>query len=97
MTKTQYEKKELSHSENIQQAAKVVEAWLTWKIQNMRAVFSEPDIKVPGNIQRKFPATIEVGEMKMNDNCDSTIGPCSCGAWHTEEEIIPSLSREPEE
>lgn len=21
----------------------------------------------------------------MNDNCDLTIGPCACGAWHNEE------------
>lgn len=23
----------------------------------------------------------------MNSNCDLTVGPCSCGAWHTEDEI----------
>lgn len=22
-----------------------------------------------------------------NDNCDYTVGPCACGAWHTEEEV----------
>lgn len=55
MDEIQTDKMELTYSENIQQAARAVATWPTWKTQNMKAVFSEPDIKVPGNIQRKSP------------------------------------------
>lgn len=24
----------------------------------------------------------------MNDRCDLTVGPCSCGAWHSQEEVL---------
>jgi hypothetical protein len=24
----------------------------------------------------------------MNNRCDLTVGPCACGAWHSEEEVM---------
>lgn len=33
--------------ENIKQAAEEVSKWPQWKIDNMKNVFSEPNIKVP--------------------------------------------------
>lgn len=41
----------MTKSENIQQAAKTVATWPTWKTQNIKAVFSEPDIKVPEDLR----------------------------------------------
>ena len=41
--------KELTTEENIKRASEIVKLWPEWKIKNMKAVFSEPDIKVPKN------------------------------------------------
>lgn len=49
MDEIQTKKVELTYSENMQRAANLVAKWPAWKIQNMKAVFSEPDIKVPQN------------------------------------------------
>lgn len=46
-------KKELSHQENIEQAALIVKKWPSWKIENMKLVFSEPDINIPCQVRKK--------------------------------------------
>lgn len=37
----------LSTEENIKQAAKEVSTWSKWKINNIKNVFTEPEIRVP--------------------------------------------------
>ena len=47
--------KKLTHLENIAQCAEIVKSWPDWKLKNMKAAFSEPEINIPNDDYSYWP------------------------------------------